>query len=163
MKSREVQITTPSDREIAMTRDFRAPRARVWEAHTRPELLRRWLLGPPGWTMEVCEIDFRVGGRYRYEWRKESGVQMGMGGAYLEITAPERIVATELFDDDWTGGGEAVATLVLTERDGLTTLVNTVRYPSQEVRDRALQSGMEEGVDYGYNRLAELLATPPAA
>lgn len=151
-------ITTPSEREIAMTRVFDAPRRLVFDAHTKPELVKRWMLGPPGWTMPVCEIDLRVGGAYRYVWRKEDGTEMGMGGVYREIKRPERIVHTELFDQAWYPG-EAVVTTVLVERDGQTTLTATVRYDSREARDGVLKSPMEEGVAVSYDRLEDLLAS----
>ena len=153
-----LQVTTPSDREILMTRALDAPRELVWDAFTKPELVKRWLLGPPGWTMPVCEIDLRVGGPYRFVWRKEDGVEMGMGGVHREIKKPERLVRTELFDQDWTGG-ETVATVVFNERNGGTTVDITVLYSSQEARDGALASGMKEGMAAGYDRLEELLET----
>jgi uncharacterized protein YndB with AHSA1/START domain len=152
-----VTVTTPGDREIVMTRVFDAPRHLVFDALTRPELLKRWMSGPPGWSMVVCEIDLKVGGAYRYVWRGPEGAEMGMGGVHREIVPPERIVCTQLFDEDWTGG-EAVGTLVLTERDGKTTLTNTVLYSSREARDAVLKTPMEQGVAAGYDRLAELLA-----
>ena len=155
-----LKVTTPTDREVVMTRVFDAPRHLVWDAMTRPELLRRWLSGPPGWSLAVCEIDLRVGGAYRYVWRAPDGTDMGMGGVHREVVPPERIVCTQLFDEDWTGG-EAVGTIVLTERDGRTTLTNTVRYASKEARDAVLQTPMEHGVAVGYDRLAEMLATTP--
>jgi len=152
-------VTTPSDREIAMSRTFDAPRQLVWDAHTQPELVKRWLLGPPGWSMPVCKIDLRVGGSYRYEWRKdEDGSIMAMGGVYREIQAPERIVSTEKFDEPWYGG-EAVDTLVLTERGGKTTLTTTVLYASKATRDAVLKSGMTSGVEQSYDRLADLLTS----
>ena len=158
-----LQVTTPSEREIAMTRVFDAPRRLIFDAHTKPELVRRWLLGPPGWTMPVCEIDLRVGGRYRWVWKKEkTGDEMGIGGIYREVAAPERLVATERFDESWYPG-EAVNTLVLVERGGRTTLTQTSLYESRAARDTALQSGMEKGVEVSYDRLAELLAAMPAA
>jgi len=153
-----LQITLPSDVEIALTRVFAAPRQLVFDAWTKPELLRRWLLGPPGWTMPVCEVDFRVGGRYRYVWRRADGGEMAMGGVHVEIEPPERIVTTQLFDEDWTGG-ETVGTLVLTEKDGQTTVVNTVLYASRAARDAALNTGMAEGMAAGYEKLDALLVT----
>lgn len=154
-----LQVTTPSDREIAMTRVFAAPRRLVFDAHTKPDLIKRWLLGPDGWTMPVCEVDLRVGGRYRYVWRKDkTGEAMGMGGVYREIAAPERLVCTEQFDEAWYPG-EALDTLALVERNGRTTLTQTVLYASREARDIALKSGMETGVAAGYDRLADLLPT----
>ena len=158
----ELTITTPGDRDLVMTRVFDAPRRLVFDAHTRPELVRRWLLGPPGWSMPVCEIDLRVGGTYRYVWRHDTdGNEMGMGGVYREIAAPERLVNTERFDEAWYPG-EGVGTLVLVERGGRTTLTHTMRYESREARDAVLKSGMEKGVAASYDRLADLLASAPA-
>ena len=158
-----LKVTTPSDREIAMLRTFDAPRRLVWDAYTKPELVKRWLLGPPGWSMPVCRIDLRVGGSYRYEWRRdEDGSTMAMGGVYREIVAPERIVSTEKFDDPWYEG-EAVGTLVLTEQGGRTTVTTTVRYASKATRDAVLKSGMTSGVEQSYDRLAQVLAATAGA
>ena len=151
-----LKISTPSDREIAMTRVFNAPRRMVFAALTKPELIKRWLYGPSGWSMVVCEVDLKVGGRYRYVWRKDTGVVMGMGGEFREIVRPERIVQTELFDDAWYSG-EALNTTVLAEQDGVTTLTQTLLYESREARDGVLKSPMEEGVSLGFDRLAALL------
>src|SRR5438093_12929728 len=119
-----LQATTPTDREIAMTRLFDAPRKLVFDAWTKPELLKRWF-GPPGWSLVICEIDLKVGGAYRYVWRREhDGTDMGMGGVYREIVPPERIVNTESFDDSWYPG-EALDTTVLVEQGGKTTLTTT--------------------------------------
>jgi uncharacterized protein YndB with AHSA1/START domain len=154
-----LRITTPSEREIAMTRVFDAPRALVWEGLVKPELVKRWLLGPPGWTMPVCEIDLRVGGAYRYVWRRESsGKEMGMGGVFREILAPQRLVATEVFDEAWYQG-LALNTTTLVEHAGRTTLTLTMLYESRDARDGVLKSGMETGVEASYDRLAELLAS----
>jgi uncharacterized protein YndB with AHSA1/START domain len=152
-----LKLTTHGDREIVMTRVFDAPRRLVFDAFTKPELVKQWLLGPPGWSMPVCEIDLRVGGAYRYVWRHTTkGNEMGMGGVYREIAAPERIVATEKFDEAWYPG-EAVGTLVLSEQGRKTTITQTVLYQSREARDAVLKSGMEQGVAASYDRLAELL------
>lgn len=153
-----LQVSTRGDREIVMTRDFAAPRQLVFDAFTKPELVRRWLLGPPGWSMPVCEMDFRVGGSYRYVWRHEKGQEMGMGGVYREIVVPERIVATEKFDESWYPG-EAVGTLSLSDRDGRTLVTQTVMYDTPEAREAVLKSPMEKGVEAGYKRLEELLST----
>jgi uncharacterized protein YndB with AHSA1/START domain len=144
-----------------MTRTFAAPPDLVFLAHTKPELVRRWLLGPPGWTMPVCEIDLRVDGRYRYVWRDPDGNEMGMGGVFQEIVPPERIVARELFDDDWTGGETTVTTTFSAEGDG-TLLTMTVLYLSSEARAAALATGMTEGMEAGYRNLDALLAAQPA-
>ena len=153
-----LQLTAPGEREIVMTRVLDAPRQLVFDALTKPELVRRWLLGPPGWSMPVCEIDLRLGGKYRYVWRQDSdGTEMGMGGVYREIVVPERLVTTERFDEAWYPG-EAVGTLVLVEQRGRTTVTQTMRYESREARDAVLKSGMEKGVAASYDRLADLLA-----
>jgi len=151
------QVTTPSDREIAMTRVFDAPRRLVFDAWTKPELLRRWLGVRAGWTMVVCEVDLKVGGAYRYVWRGPAG-DMGMGGVFREVVRPERIVSTEVFDDPWYAG-EAVDTLVMVESGGKTTVTTTVRYVSQQVRDAVLASGMSRGVAESYDVLAEVLSS----
>jgi uncharacterized protein YndB with AHSA1/START domain len=155
---RKLQITTPSDREIAMTRTFDAPRRLVFDAFTRPELIKRWLGVRAGWTMPVCEVDLTVGGKYRYVWRGPKGNDMGMGGVFREIVAPERIVATERFDESWYAG-EAEDTTVFVEKDGRTTVTMTVRYESKEARDGVLASPMATGVAESYDKLAEYLAS----
>lgn len=151
-----LKVTTPTDREIVMTRDFAAPRRMVFEALTTPALLKRWLLGPPGWTMVVCDVDLKVGGAYRYLWRNTQGTEMGMGGVYREIASPERLVQTESFDDSWYAG-EALDTSVFVEKGGTTTLTLTVLYESKEARDTAIKSDMEKGVAASYDRLEEQL------
>jgi uncharacterized protein YndB with AHSA1/START domain len=157
-----LKLTTPGERDLVMTRSFDAPRKLVFDAHTKPELVRRWLLGPPGWSMPLCEIDLRVGGKYRYVWQHDrDGTKMGMGGVYREIMAPERIVNTERFDESWYPG-EAVGTLVLVEQRGRTTLTYTMRYESPEAREAVIKSNMETGVAASYDRLADLLASTPA-
>jgi len=154
-----LKVTTPSDREIALTRVFDAPRTLVFDAHTKPDLVRQWLLGPPGWSLPVCEMDVRVGGKYRWVWRHDrDGTEMGMGGVYREIVKPERLVATERFDEAWYPG-EGLNTLVLVEQGGRTTLTQTMRYESREARDAVIKSGMESGVAASYERLADLLAS----
>lgn len=151
-------LTASGELDIGMTRVFGAPRALVFDAFTRPELVRRWLLGPEGWTMPVCEIDLRAGGSYRYVWRREKdGTQMGLGGVYREVVVPERIVHSELFDQPWYPG-EAVVTTAFTEQAGRTTVSMTIRYASREARDDVLKSGMERGVAVSYDRLEAILA-----
>ncbi|WP_269931811.1 SRPBCC domain-containing protein [Aminobacter sp. HY435] len=149
MKHR-LEVTTPSDREIAMTRVFDAPRDLVFDC---------W---PDGWSFAVCEVNLSVGGTYRFVWRHEDGRDMGMTGTYRAILRPERIVSVEIFDMDWTDG-EARSTLVLTERDGRTISVNTMLYSSKEARDGAIAIGMARGVGAGYDRLDGVLAEQVAA
>ena len=153
-----LQLTTPSEREIAMSRVFDAPRSLVFDAWTKPELLERWLGVRGGWSMAVCEVDLRVGGAYRFVWRGPDGTEMGMGGVYREILPPERLVATELFDDPWYPG-EALGTTVMVEESGKTTATTTVLYESEEIRDAVLESGMGRGVAESYDMLAEYLAS----
>jgi len=152
-----LKLTTSGDRELVMTRVFDAPRNLVYDAFTKPELVRRWLLGPDGWSMPTCEIDLKVGGKYRYVWKRDSdGTEMGMGGVYREIVPNQKLVTTEKFDQAWYPG-EAVGTLVLTEQGGKTTLTQTVLYQSKDARDGVLKSGMESGVSRSYDRLEEQL------
>ena len=161
MNPREsLKITTPGDREIVITRLFDAPRRLVFESMSKPEFLRRWLLGPPGWRMTECENDLRVGGTYRHVWRHDDGREMAMHGAYHEVVPPQRVVRTEIFDVGCDAqAAEQLATLVLTERDGQTTITITVHYPSKEARDGMIKSGMERGVAASYDRLDDLLAS----
>jgi len=153
-----LKVTTNGDREIVMTREFDAPRDLVFEAWTKPELIKRWLGALEGWSMVVCEVNLRVGGTYRYVWRGPDGTEMGMGGVYREILPPERLVATESFDESWYPG-EAVESTVFVEQGGKTTVTETVLYESREARDAVLQSPMEQGVAASYDKLAELLRT----
>jgi uncharacterized protein YndB with AHSA1/START domain len=156
-----LRVSTPTDREIAMTRVFDAPRGLVFDALTKPELLKRWFNGPPGWSLVVCDVDLRVGGGYRYVWRAPDGSEMGMRGVYQEVDPPARVVATEVFDQAWYSG-DAVGTMVLVERGGKTRLTTTVRYESQQTRDAVLKSPMAQGVAFGYDQLAAYLASLPA-
>ena len=157
----DLKVTTPSDRELAMTRVFDAPRTAVFDAWTKPDLLKRWLGAMDGWSMPVCEIDPRVGGAYRLVWRNAEGREMGMGGVYREVERPERLVATERFDQPWYPG-EALVSTVLVEDRGKTTATTTVRYESREARDRVLKTPMTKGVAESYDKLAALLASTPA-
>ena len=147
-------VDTPADREIVLTRVFDAPRQLVFEAFTRPELLKRWF-GPRGWSLVVCEVDLKVGGGFRFVLRSPQGKDMGMRGVYREIVPPERSVHMESFDDF---PGESQVTAVFVEQAGKTTMTATILYPSKEVRDAVIQSGMEHGAAESYDKLAELLA-----
>ena len=149
-----LNVTTPTDREIVLTRTFGAPRRLVFDAFTKPLLLKRWF-GPRGWSLVVCEVDLRVGSGFRFVLRGPDGRDMGMSGVYREIVPPERSVHTESFDDY---PGESVVTAVWVEEGDKTTLTATVLYASQEVRDAVIKSGMEHGAAESYDRLAEMLA-----
>ena len=152
-----LEVTAHGDREVVITRSFDAPRKLVWDAYTRPELIRRWL--GVGYmsdiTFAVCEVDLRVGGKYRYVWRGPN-FQMGMGGEYREVKAPERLVSTEQYDEAWYPGG-AVGTMVLTEKGGVTTMTLTMRYDTKEARDAVMKSPAEEGMAAGFDTLEKLL------
>jgi uncharacterized protein YndB with AHSA1/START domain len=148
-------LTTLSDVEISISREFAAPRTLVFDAHTKPEHVSQWLLGPEGWTMPVCEIDLRPGGSWHFVWRRDDGTEMEMRGVYHEVVPPERIVNTERWGPEWP---ETVNTVLFTEQDGKTTVTQTVRYPSKEARDAALATGMMTGVERSYELLDALLA-----
>lgn len=152
-----LSVTMPSDVEVRATRVFDAPRRLVFQALTTPAILQRWMHGPNGWTLAVCEVDLRAGGVFRYVWRKANGREMGAGGVFRAVDAPHRLVHTELFDDDWTGG-EAEVTTVLDERDGVTTLTVTMRYASKAGRDAALSTNFTAGMEASYDALATVLA-----
>jgi uncharacterized protein YndB with AHSA1/START domain len=153
-----LEVTTPSDREIAMTRVFDAPRRLVFEALTTPELLSRWLLGPPGWSMKTCEVDLQVGGSYRYVWQHSEKPSFGLHGVFREITPPERIVHSEVFDGPFNQE-EALVTTVLSEDNNRTKMTVTILCASKEARDQSLKSGMTKGAAMSYDRLAELLTS----
>jgi uncharacterized protein YndB with AHSA1/START domain len=155
-----LQVTTPTDREIVLTRIFNAPRRLVYEAFSKPELLKQWF-GPRGWSLTTCEVDYRVGGGFRFIMTGPDGTEMAMRGTYKEIAPPERSVHMESFDD--FPGAESQVTTVFTEKDGKTTMTATVLYPSKEVRDAVIQSGMEHGAAETYDKLAEFLEQKAAA
>ncbi|HZY49613.1 MAG TPA: SRPBCC family protein [Devosia sp.] len=149
-------ITTPGDRDIVVVRQFDAPRDLVFLCYSRPELLRRWY-GMPDWTTFVCDIDFRVGGKYRIGQRSPDGYELARQGVYTVIVEPERIDQTEYYDDDWTKGG-SVNSLIFTEKDGRTTTTLTVTYSSPEARAAAVATPMADGMEIGFKRLDAVLA-----
>ena len=158
MSTGKLQVTTPSDREILLTRVFDAPRHLVFDCFTKPELLKRWGLGPREWTLTGCDIDLRPGGAWRFIMIKTDGTEMIMSGIYKEIVVPERIVQTERFEKP-AYPGETLNTTTFTEKSGKTTLNIVVQCHSQEVRDMVLKSGMEKGAGISYDRLEEMLPT----
>ncbi len=153
--SSALSVTTPSDREIVMMRVFDAPRHLVFEAWTKPEHLLRWF-GPHSCPLVACEIDFCVGGAWRYVLRGPDGRDMVMRGVYQEIKRPERLISTESFDDY---PGESVNTMTFFEENGKTTLTTRVLYGSKEIRDAVIRSGMERGAAETYDRLQEHVRT----
>lgn len=157
--SHTLKVMASGDRELVVTRVFDAPRRLVFDALTKPELIRRWLLGPEGWVMTVCTVDLRVGGAYRFVLRNDrDGTELGWGGIYREIRRPERLVQTELYDLAWYPG-EAVLTTVFTETGGVTAFTATILYESRTARDIVLASPMETGLAVSYDRLEDVVAS----
>jgi uncharacterized protein YndB with AHSA1/START domain len=159
----KAQVSTPSDREVAVTRSFDAPRALVYDAYTKPELVKRWLLGPPGWSMPVCEMDVRPGGRYRWVWKSnEDGKQFGFHGEFREVAKPSKLVHTETFDPGDLGGtmGDepCIVTVIFMERNGVTTVKSVMDFGSKNSRDAAMATGMTDGMEASYQLLDEVLA-----
>ena len=151
-----VKVTLPSDREIQVARSFDAPAQRVFDFHTKPELVQRWLLGPPGWTMPICEIDLKVGGKYRYVWRSNDlSNEFGVAGDFQEITVPTRLVYTGKMDGV---PGSSVSTLAFAESDGTTTLTTTMLFATRQERDHAAESGMTDGMAMSYDRLDDFIS-----
>jgi uncharacterized protein YndB with AHSA1/START domain len=149
-----LEVTTPSDREIVLTRRFRAPRQAVFDAFTKPELLRRWL-SPMDWDLTVCEIDPRPGGSWKYTWARPDGSSMTLWGEIKEVTPPERIVETQYYEE---APEPILSTVALTEEPGGgTLLVNTLLYPSKEMRDLDIQYGMSDGAGASYDKLEAML------
>ncbi|MBP9234228.1 MAG: SRPBCC family protein, partial [Hyphomonadaceae bacterium] len=154
----------PSDTEVRVTRDFKAPRRLVWQAHVDPKLFQRWIGGYRGWSMPVCEMDVRTGGKYRWRWRTDDGGQeFGFFGEYSEVEAPVRMIATEYYDPGTMGGAmdansPTINHTSFTENNGVTTLVTLLKYVSKEARDAAISTGMTDGMEVSYARLEKLVA-----
>lgn len=148
-----------SDTQVRVSRVIAGPVEAVWRAHHEPELLRRWLLGPDGWTMPVCEIATEVGGSYRYQWSNGER-SFGFEGELLESAPPRRSVTTERYADGETVGPGTTNELTLTPVEGGTLLSLLVTYPSAEVRDAVLATGMTEGMETSYRRLESDVLAP---
>ena len=147
-------FTTPSDRELVAVRVFDAPKSRLWDVHTKCEHLQKWMLGPEGTTMPVCELNLRPGGTWHHEWRSPDGSTMEMDGVIKEVVPGEKIVQTENWGGDFA---ESLNTMVFTERNGKTTVTTTVVYPSKQDREAAIATGMKEGWSESYDRLDNYL------
>jgi uncharacterized protein YndB with AHSA1/START domain len=159
----KAQVSTPSDREVVVTRSFDAPRSLVFEAYTKPELVKRWLLGPPGWSMPVCEMDVRPGGQFRWRWRSdEDGKEFGFHGEYREVTEPSKLVNTEMYDPGDVGGSmgdePALITVTFSEKNGVTTMTTLMDFGSKKSRDEAMSTGMTDGMETSYQLLDGVLA-----
>lgn len=155
-------FTTPKDTEVLVQRSFQAPPELVWRAYTEPDLMRRWLTGTPGWTMPVCEMDLRVGGKYRWLWRnEEAGQEFGFHGKFTEVTPHTRLAHTQVFDQgDLTvtmGEEGSVITVVLTPHQGGTLVSTTMTYASLADRDDAMSTGMTDGMEFSYQQLDKLM------
>lgn len=156
------EVTTPSECEVRVERTFNAPRQLVWNAHTKPALVQKWQLGPPGWDMPVCDMDVRVGGAYKWRWKsQQDGKQFGFHGTFIEVNEPSKLVHEEYYDPGDIGGTMPVSepcivTLELSEQGGVTKLVCTMKFASKEMRDGAVSTGMTEGMEMGYERLDEM-------
>jgi uncharacterized protein YndB with AHSA1/START domain len=162
MHPKGLQISTPTDSTIVLTRAFNAPRRLVWEATFTPDKMRRWMEPPPGWTMTVCECDARVGGALRVAWKSDDAdPAMTLHGVFTDVVEQERIVHTETM---MLGSGETIGKLVEThefaEKDNVTTMRITQVYDSNEARDGAIASGMDEGMEACYERLEALITRP---
>src|SRR5688572_17436492 len=158
-----LEVTLPTDREVCVVRSFNAPRKLVWDAYTKPELVQKWMLGAPGWTMPVCEMDVRAGGSYRWRWRSLDKKEMGFFGRFREVDPPNRIVYEESYDPGDVGGAmpssePAIITLEFKEAGGVTTLTTTMLFASKEDRDGAVSSGMTDGMEMSYEHLDALFA-----
>jgi len=149
-------LELPSEREILITRSFHAPARIVFEAMTQPEYVRQWWAPKSRGQMLLCQIDFRVGGAWRYVMRTNAGMEVGFSGKFLEIQATERVVQTEIFDPFPDLG--AVVTVQLAEHDGSTTLTSRCLYPSKEVRDQVIATGMEDGMRESYRQLSAVIS-----
>ena len=158
----KAQVSLPSDTVVRVTRDFKAPRTLVWQAHTEPNLLQRWIGGYPGWSMPVCEMDVRPGGKYRWRWRSdEDGKEFGFHGDYREVDAPREMVHAEYYDPGDFGGAmptsPAITRTTLTETKGVTTLVMLIEYAAKEARAAAISTGMTDGMETSYERLDKVV------
>jgi uncharacterized protein YndB with AHSA1/START domain len=147
-------MTTPTERELVLTRLFDAPRALVFEACTSPRHLPHWMPGPPGWTISVCEVDLRTGGSWRLRWRNSGNVEMEMHGIYRDISSPELLVSTDSWGRGWP---ETFNTVIFSEQDGKTTFTANVLFPSKKARDTVLSTGIERDISLNYDRLAHYL------
>jgi uncharacterized protein YndB with AHSA1/START domain len=153
----KMKVTLPSDREIVLTRAFNAPRDLVFEAYTKAEHVRNWW-GPRNSTKVLFEAEVRPGGSYRYVILSGDGDQVPFTGVYQEVTPPERLVYTEIYDvEPFNSGDPALNTVMFTDEAGRTLVTVTTVYPTKEVRDFVLTTGMEGGAAESYDRLEELL------
>jgi uncharacterized protein YndB with AHSA1/START domain len=160
-KMEKAQVSMPTDSTVRVTRSFAAPRELVYRAHTEPSLMQRWLVGYPGWTMPVCEMDVRVGGKYRWRWRSiEDGKEFGFHGEFTEVRAPAKLAHTQYFDPGDVGGdmGEgALITVELTQKGPITEYVCNMDFHTKQARDAAVATGMTDGMEVNFGTLDAML------
>jgi uncharacterized protein YndB with AHSA1/START domain len=162
MNPKGLQISTPNDSTIVLTRAFNAPRRLVCEAMFTPDKMRRWMLPPPGWTIAACECDVRVAGALRLVWKSEEADPVAtLHGVFTEVVPQARFVHTETMV---LGSGQTIGSQVEThefaEKGGVTELRITQVFASKQARDGAIASGMDEGMEACYERLDAVLAEP---
>lgn len=158
-----LSVELHGDREVRVVRSFHAPRALVWDAFTKPALVRRWMLGPPGWTMPICEMEVRAGGAFRWRWRSDSdGKEFGFYGIFLEVVATKKLVHEEKYDPGDVGGSmtteSCIVSQAFSESQGVTTLTISMLFASKEARDAAVSTGMTDGMEMSYANLDAILA-----
>jgi uncharacterized protein YndB with AHSA1/START domain len=160
----KAQVSLPSDTEVRVSRSFHAPRKLVWQAHTDPKLLMVWMHGLPGWSLPVCEMDVRPGGKYRWRWRSdEGGMEMGFFGTFIEVEEPAKLSYDQYFDPGNFGSSmpsdkPTVIRSSYTEKNGVTTLVTVMDFGTKEGRDAAVSTGMTDGMEMSYERLDTMFA-----
>jgi len=158
------EVSLPSDTEVLVKRSFDAPVHLVWRAYMEPDLMRRWCGGHSGWSMPICEMDMRVGGKYRWRWRSdENGQEFGFTGEVLEVAPHAKIVHTQRYDpgdcDFGSMGDEpTIITVTFNETNGITTVATSIKYASKADRDAALSTGMTDGMELSYKLLDGVLA-----
>ncbi|HTJ59199.1 MAG TPA: SRPBCC domain-containing protein [Devosiaceae bacterium] len=154
----KAEVTLPSDTEILVIRNFDAPPALVYRAFIEPALVKRWMLGPPGWSMPVCEIDYRIGGKYHYRWRNEAdGNEFGLTGVFEEIEPEKTLNSRERFEDTTLEDEAHIATSFRPNGAG-TRVVYLITSESKEARDKALATGMTDGMELSFQLLDKVLA-----
>lgn len=155
------EASTPREKSVLVNRSFDAPANLVWRSYVEPELFSRWCLGPPGWSMPACEMDVRSGGRYRWRWQDDKeGNEFGFVGEFKEVIVESRLVHTQMFDPggmgDSMGENPSTVTVGFRELDSITHVATTIDFASKEDRDAALSTGMTDGMEMSYKKLADV-------
>lgn len=160
---KSVDVKKISNNVVQISRSFSAPCDLVYKAFTTPALLKRWMLGPPGWDMPVCEMDLREGGQYNWRWKNKSdNSEFGFFGVYQKVSSPQCIVNTQTFDPGTMGGdmgAECLITVTFSENNGITTVTTEMKFKTPEDMEKAVSTGMSQGMEMGYQRLDKILQT----